>query len=340
MPFLEDTFRLLAKTARSFTDDGVKATGLKIYQFVLYQARERWPHRKGPKTAPHQDILILPLQTRPGKAAPPRSCAIIHAFYVDRIEELLGRLSAHPFPIDVYVSTDTQDKQALISSIASSYENGHFECRVCANRGRDIAPKFVLFRDVYPRYELFLHFHMKKSLHGGAAVEKWFDYLFDALLGHTDVIEDVYSILMSDMDVGIVFPEHYQHIKTAVIWGLELDRASALMRRAGHRIDTKVPVEFPSGSMFWGRTAAIMPLLSLNLNLDDFEPEGGQVENTTAHAIERLILHSCESVGLRWISYQCIKASAGTRYIHADTLLDVKAALPCLHYRLLERKAL
>lgn len=46
---------------------------------------------------------------------------------------------------------------------------------------------------------------------------------------------------------------------------------------------------FPAGSMFWAKTAAMLPLFNLNLEYKDFPEERGQADGTLAHVIERLL---------------------------------------------------
>lgn len=41
--------------------------------------------------------------------------------------------------------------------------------------------------------------------------------------------------------------------------------------------------------MFWGRSAAIRPLLYLRLGPEHFPPEAGPVDGTLAHAVERML---------------------------------------------------
>ena len=53
--------------------------------------------------------------------------------------------------------------------------------------------------------------------------------------------------------------------------------------------------------MFWARPDALRPLLDLNLKIDDFPAEHGQLDGTLAHAIERLFLHACGKAGYRWV---------------------------------------
>ncbi|EXS67932.1 rhamnan synthesis F family protein [Sphingobium sp. Ant17] len=46
--------------------------------------------------------------------------------------------------------------------------------------------------------------------------------------------------------------------------------------------------DFPAGSMFWARTDAILPILSADLEWEDFPLEEGQTDGTLAHCIERM----------------------------------------------------
>lgn len=258
--------------------------------------------------------------------------AVIHAHYLDGLEALLSKLAVIDGRVDLFISTDTLDKARLIEAATSGWPGGDVDIRVLPNKGRDIAAKFVGFRDVYARYEIFVHLHLKRSLHGGAPLARWRDYLFDNLIGSREIIRSILS-LFDDPKIGIVFPQHLFEIRGILNWGYDYDIARSLARRMGIALNKNLVLEFPSGSMFWARSAAIRPLLDLDLGYDDFPPETGQVDGTIAHAIERLVLMVAESCGFEWL-----KVVRRDLYPMPRTVLAVAAAadLPLLRLKVFQ----
>jgi lipopolysaccharide biosynthesis protein len=56
------------------------------------------------------------------------------------------------------------------------------------------------------------------------------------------------------------------------------------------------PEKYPyfGGTMFWARLDALEGILKLQLMPDDFQSEHGQIDGTTAHAIERMLGAVCK----------------------------------------------
>ncbi len=226
--------------------------------------------------------------------------AIVHCFYPEVLQDMLGYFSYIPAKVDLYLSTDTPEKAADIERIcARSWSKGGFEVRVFPNRGRDVAPKLVGFRDIYEHYDIFLHAHTKKSPHGGEPLSGWRDYLLASLCGSEEIAASALK-LFDDPQVGIVFPQHLFELRGILNWGYDFDDAKKLLGRMGIQLDKDRVLEFPSGSMFWGRSAALKKLLDLDLSFEDFPEEAGQIDGTLAHAIERSILFAAERAGYEW----------------------------------------
>ena len=226
--------------------------------------------------------------------------AFIHVYYTDILPEICNYLVNIPCVTDLFISTDTEEKRQAIEMILSEYRGGKVEIRVLPNRGRDIAPKIIGFSEIYPQYEFFLHLHTKKSVHLDEAAPDWRRYLLDSLLGNAAIVGSIFELL-AHRDVGLVCAQHMPTVRSMLNWGYDFDLASGLLRKVGVKLDRTMELEFPSGSMFWGRSEALKSLLDLKLSFDDFPEEDGQIDGTLAHAIERSFLFFIEVAGFKWI---------------------------------------
>lgn len=263
--------------------------------------------------------LETPFAFDPQPRAEGPIAAIVHAFYPEIMPLVLEKLENVPTPVDLFVSTNSPEKKQALKEVCRSWRKGRVDIRITPNRGRDIAAKFFGFRDVYANYDLFVHLHTKRSPHGGEALARWRDYLLEHLLGSPDIVRSN-LLLFDDPKIGVVFPQHLFEIRGILNWGYDYDLARGLMKRMGVEIDKNLVLEFPSGSMFWGRSAAFRPLLDLDIGFEDFPEEGGHVDGTLAHAIERCLLMIAESKGYEWL-----KIARRDLYPMPQTLLTVNA---------------
>jgi lipopolysaccharide biosynthesis protein/GT2 family glycosyltransferase len=228
----------------------------------------------------------------------PRLAILLHAYYVDTIPLFQTYLTRIPFPFTLFISTDSEEKKGRIERDFVAWQNGRVEVRVMENRGRDIAPKIVGFRDVYDEYPYVLHVHTKKSSHSDD-LGYWLKFLLDSLLGSPEAVIRIFQALRRP-ELGVIAPAVFAPSKPFMVWGPNLDICSSLARRMGFAIEPNSPLDFPAGSMFWARSRALRPLLELNLSLEDFPAEADQTDGTLAHAIERLYFYACELAGFCW----------------------------------------
>jgi lipopolysaccharide biosynthesis protein len=149
------------------------------------------------------------------------------------------------------------------------------------NCGRDIAPKIIGFRNVHDEYNYVLHLHTKCSS------RSWLSFNLDSLLGSHKAIVRVFEASQLDPDLGIVAPRLFPQVKRFMGWGANFALCQSLARRLKIVITRQSPLDFTAGSMFWARSAALRPLLDLDLTFEDFPKESGQTDGTLAHAIER-----------------------------------------------------
>jgi lipopolysaccharide biosynthesis protein len=221
-------------------------------------------------------------------------------FYDEQAASFRTYLSNLPQGADLFISTDTEEKKARIETAFAGFERGAVSVRVTPNRGRDIAPKLVGFRDVYDRYEFVLHLHSKASKHD-VNLSIWRFYLMESLVGSPEIVQSCLWSFQHEASLGMIFPQHFDYVRRWIDWGLNFGPSQALAQRLGFDLRMDRALDFPSGSMFWARSAALKPLLDLNLSFEEFPDESGQTDYTLAHAVERLYAMVVERAGYRWM---------------------------------------
>lgn len=107
------------------------------------------------------------LQDAAGK---PHLAVQLHLYYEDLLPEFVENLGNIPCPFDLFVSIRDKDKDEREQSIRSIKEAcksiptlRKVEVRATKNRGRDIAPMYVLFGQELRSYKYVLHMHSKKD---------------------------------------------------------------------------------------------------------------------------------------------------------------------------------
>lgn len=229
-----------------------------------------------------------------------RVAAIIHLFYPELAPEFSVYLKNIPVDVDVYISTCDSFSAELIQNSFKGWAKGTVEVRVVPNRGRDIAPKLLAFRNVFERYDFVLCLHGKRS-HHASALAQWRHFLLENLSGSAEVVSSVLYAFEHDPNLGMVAAQHFETMRHWTNWGGNFDGAQKLANRLGFSIDKSTPLDFPSGSMFWARTAALKNLVEINLSFEDFPAEVNQTDATLAHSIERLFFYACEHAGFHWM---------------------------------------
>ncbi len=219
----------------------------------------------------------------------------LHIFYPELGETIAAYLKNIPCSIDIFISTKEESVQTLQNVFARIDNAQKVEVRHFSNIGRDVAPFFVGFGDQILKYDLILKLHSKKSPHSNA-LSGWFLHCLDNLIGSEAITATNLKALQSPQ-TGIVYPiENYAlslGIKHDSCWGHEdgnYKKANPFLTRFHlDHITRESQFRFPTGTMFWCKPDLLKPILDWNLSWQDFDEEGGQIDGTIAHSIERLI---------------------------------------------------
>jgi lipopolysaccharide biosynthesis protein len=117
------------------------------------------------------------------------------------------------------------------------------------------------------------------------------------------VVESIFEIFDKSPEVGIIAAQHFEPVRQRLGWGGNFEICKALAARFGVDIKANGFLDFPAGSMFWARSAALRPFFDAEIALDEFPPDsvGLKIDGTMAHAIERLVFVAAEKAGFSWI---------------------------------------
>lgn len=224
-------------------------------------------------------------------------CIQAHIFYLDICEDIINQSNKIPYPFDIFISTDNNEKAEYIKKYFNTYSNAvNVIVEVFENKGRDVYPFIAQMTNYITKYNFICHIHSKKSkidIYG----DNWREYLFNSLFGSKEHIDNILKNLEMNKGLGIIFPKPFSNLENAIHWGQNKDLAESILEKLD--INILLPVNnivFPVGNMFWARVDAVLPLFTDILS-NDFPYEKGQADGTPAHAIERLWVYIAEYNG-------------------------------------------
>lgn len=231
----------------------------------------------------------------------------LHLYYDDLAAELATYIARVPEPKRIYISTDQPEKATHIAAVfAAAGLAAQTDVRVFPNRGYDVGPFLVGFCEEIRQHDILLRLHGKKSTQLGEAVgDAWRRQLLDSLVGDAERVRQIVAALRRTPDLGMVCPEHWEGLYrvygTPFAIGSNWLKMGELLSRYAIALPPNMPIDFPSGSMFWCRRQALEPWLRFNFSWESFDESREDVRDASlAHALERLFLFGCGLEGLTW----------------------------------------
>lgn len=220
---------------------------------------------------------------------------VIHAFYIDILEEIILALKdIKHCEIKLFVTTPFESEESASSLLKESGLS--YQLMPLDNHGRDVLPFLKIMKCVTEQgYEFLVKVHTKRSKHREDG-DKWRNELYSKLITPI-AVANAMSIFQLQQKVGIIGPEGHI-VPMNFYWGSNADNVEKLCSRMGYKLDDIRDLNFVAGTMFFARVSALKPLMSLGLKEGDFDVEAGQVDGTIAHAIERCLSISVNSVGM------------------------------------------
>jgi hypothetical protein len=261
----------------------LKALGLDKEDLVILRKRTILPDIS------ERQNRLFSCEVKPGK----KVAVILHLFYVDLWDEIADHLKHISCPFDLFVSIP-QDKVKEAEIIRMRFPQAYIY--PCVNRGRDIAPFIEVYSAIAEMgYWAMCKIHSKKSLHLSEGT-KWRRDMLDALLGSVQRVDEILSLFSLYPEVGMVVPKGYLFGAVDIGTMSNLPNIQSLGEMMGLSLNN-LEFLYPAGSMFWFRPENFLPLAQAGLQTDDFPPEHGQLNNTLAHALERIFGLMIRQVG-------------------------------------------
>jgi lipopolysaccharide biosynthesis protein len=216
---------------------------------------------------------------------------VLHVYYPELLDEIVGQLTAIPVTFDLIVTNASG--QAIAIDHGKLPRLSNIVVLDVENHGRDILPLVqVVNAGLLDPYQVILKVHTKRSDwragHGGlpGTGTEWRGELLNSLLGDVANVARILNSFATSSRLGLVTADG--SVLGPRFWGDNQAVTASLLRRLELDLREK-ELKFAAGSMYWIRGFLLQGLRALNLSSMDFEPEDGQVNATTAHAIERLI---------------------------------------------------
>ena len=216
----------------------------------------------------------------------------VHLYYEELINEIINKTNNIPCRFDLYISIANRTiKENIENSIKLNSKADKFEVKILPNKGRDILPLLIQLKNVIKNYKYFCHIHTKKSNHIVFG-DEWRNYLFNNLIGNSEIISEILTDFENNKKLGFIFPEPYY--KTLDKFGIQkYDSNYNYMNFILKKLFSKYRIkndyfDYPSGNMFWAKVNAVYQIF--NFNKKYFPKEKGQLNLTIIHGIERLWL--------------------------------------------------
>lgn len=227
-------------------------------------------------------------------ANPARVGVVMHVFYPELVDEIVSYLENIPVEFDLLVTNSSGREISADRFRCRSGKLNNVAVLKADNHGRDIFPLVQLVNAGFlDPYELLIKVHTKKSAWraGHAALagdgESWKRELLGGLLGSKERVTEILQAFACDPHLGMLTVEG--NIVGAEHWGGDRRNVAELLKRLQMTPGNPKDLQFPAGSMYVARGFAVQGLRALCLNKEDFESEAGQIDGTTAHALERMM---------------------------------------------------
>lgn len=217
-----------------------------------------------------------------------------HIYFEDLIEECFNYVSNMPEYVDIFITTDKENKKIKIENKFSELKN-KVDIKIIENRGRDVSAFLVPNREEILKYDIacFAHDKKTKQLHPELKGEEFKYKCLENILGNKNFVNNIINLFIENPRLGLLSPPAPNHAEfygnLGREWGENYDITVEFLKDLKIEINVdkgKAPIA-PYGTMFWFRPKAMKKLLEKTWKYEDFPKEPNKIDGTILHAIER-----------------------------------------------------
>lgn len=248
----------------------------------------------------------LPLVSNHGSKITLKIAVVIHAFYIDVLEDIISSIDYIVPQPDLFISVSKEADVGEIEALLNDRGYKNYVIRPVQNRGRDVAPLLAEFSGILKSYDLCCKIHGKKSLYAGSEQTNWRNHLYHNLLGSKEIVDDILSAFAQNKKLGLLFSDNYgmipywgytwltnKGVSEGLLYRLNLQQLNPILKQTY--------IDYPAGTMFWFRPEAIQQILDSDISYEDFPEEPIGNDGTLAHGLERLFGYVTRLNGFEYI---------------------------------------
>lgn len=238
-------------------------------------------------------------------AEKPKVALILHIYALDLADYILDYAKSMPPDADIYITTNTKEKQEKLYQIFGSLACNKLEVRIVTNRGRDVSALLVGCKDVVAKYDYVCYAHDKKpNTVKPSTIGQSFSYeCYECVLHSREYVQNVLNTFAENPHLGLLIPPPPHYGVYYPIIGREWTENFSITQKIAQKLglhaqmDPKKPPIAPLGSIFWFRGKALEKLFAYGWNYDDFHEEPLPVDGTLSHGIERVYPFVAQDAG-------------------------------------------
>lgn len=252
------------------------------------------------------NCLILPNRDMPALPSDFSVGTICFVYYPELIDKTLSFLNSLDSSIDLCVVSSNEEILEIYRKRLRREGKNFF--RIANRRGRNESAYFITCRDLLLSWNLTCFLHDKKTSHAPHEHmgECWMEHCFSNLFGRH--VPSIINQFITDPSLGLLVPPPplfavWTNLILQNPWAGNAELGSRILSSLGFQGRLDEDPMAPYGGMFWARKEALLPLIELNLQIEDFPEEPLAFDGTFLHALERIYPQIAQMAGFKtsWI---------------------------------------